>query len=96
MSVRLTPNAASDRIDGIVVDAKGRSVLRVAVTAVPEHGRANMAMIKMLAKQWRFPKSSLSLLQGTKDRNKVLSITGDTAARFAYLRAWSQQLIEEI
>jgi len=95
VSIRLTPNAAKDRIDGIVADAQGNGVLRIAVTAVPEQGRANKAMIKFLAKTWRFPKSSLSLIQGAKDRNKVLTIEGDTVQRYAYLLAWSRELFKE-
>ena len=95
VSIRLTPNAANDRIDGIVADAQGNGVLRIAVTAVPEHGRANKAMVRLLAKNWRVPKSSLSLLRGAKDRNKVLNIEGDTKGRYADLLAWSRELLEE-
>jgi len=95
VSIRLTPSAAKDRIDGIVADAQGKGVLRIAVTAVPEQGRANKAMIRFLAKTWRFPKSSLSLIQGAKDRNKVLTIEGDTSERYAYLLAWSRELLME-
>jgi len=95
VNIRLTPSAAKNRIDGIVADAEGNGVLRIAVTAVPEQGRANLAMIKMLAKCWRFPKSSLSVLRGAKDRNKVLHIDGDTTNRLADLEAWSEKLIRE-
>jgi uncharacterized protein len=95
VSVRLTPSAAKDRIDGIVADTQGNGVLRIAVSAVPEQGRANKAMIKLLAKQWRLPKSSLSVTQGAKDRNKVLNIEGDTDRRYVDLLAWSRELLKE-
>ena len=95
VSIRLTPNAAKDRFDKIVADAKGEGVLRIAVTATPEQGRANKALIRFLAKQWRIPKTSMTLIRGTKDRNKVLTIDGNTAERFANLQTWSRQFIRE-
>jgi len=95
VAIRLTPNAATEQIVGIVADAQGNGVLRIAVTAVPEQGRANKAMIKFLAKHWRFPKSSMTVIQGSKDRNKVLNIEGDTDERYDYLLAWSRKLFEE-
>ena len=39
VAVRLTPKAASERIDGVVADAQGNGVLRVAVTAEPLYER---------------------------------------------------------
>jgi len=93
--IRLTPNAAKDRIRGIVADAQGNGVLRIAVTAVPEQGRANKAMIKFLAKQWRFPKTSMSVVKGATDRNKVVNIAGDADVRYAFLQAWSLNLPTE-
>jgi uncharacterized protein YggU (UPF0235/DUF167 family) len=47
------------------------------VTAVPEAGRANEALIKLLAKQWGVAKSSISLVAGATDRNKILHVAGD-------------------
>jgi len=95
VSVRLTPNAATDRINGVVADAQGNGVLRIAVTAVPEQGRANKAMIKLLAKSWRIPKTSLSLIRGDKDRNKVLNVDGDINKRYADLLIWARELLKE-
>lgn len=90
--IRLTPKAAQNRVDGIVADAQGNGVLRIAVTTVPEHGRANVALIKLLAKQWRVPKSALSLVQGSKDRNKTLLIGGDGDAILVALNDWAKGL----
>lgn len=95
MSVRLTPGAAADRIDGIVADANGNSQVRVAVTAIAENDRANHAMIKYLAKQWRIPKSALSLQLGPRARNKTVSITGNADDRFTNLLAWARNLQKE-
>ncbi|MFZ0694713.1 MAG: DUF167 family protein, partial [Alphaproteobacteria bacterium] len=44
ISVRLIPRARAERIDGIAADADGQPVLKAAVTAPPEQGRANAAL----------------------------------------------------
>ncbi|MBW7850934.1 MAG: DUF167 domain-containing protein [Rhodospirillales bacterium] len=75
--VRLTPKASRERIDGIVAEADGTLVLKAAVTAVPEDGKANAALVKLLAKAWRMPKSAITIVAGATDRRKVLHLSGD-------------------
>lgn len=77
--VRLTPRAARNRIDGIAQDADGKPYLKVAVTAVPESGKANAALVALLAKTWRLPRTTISVVAGTTDRRKTLFIAGDAA-----------------
>ena len=75
--MRLTPKASANRIQGIAEEAGGGIVLKAAVTAPPEKGKANAALIKLLAKAWSLPKTSLTIISGATDRNKVLHIDGD-------------------
>ena len=77
VSVRLTPKASVNRIQGLIADAGGGMALKASVTAVPEKGKANAALIKLLAKAWSLPKTSLTVISGVTDRNKVLHIEGD-------------------
>ena len=58
------------------VEAHGGSTLGVWVTAAPEGGKANEAVIALLAKRLGVSKSSLSILRGHKSRNKLLSFEG--------------------
>ena len=51
--VRLTPKASRDAIEGLREDASGGRVLAVKVTAVPEKGKANAALEKLLAQDAR-------------------------------------------
>lgn len=88
VAIRLTPKASRDRIDGIVPEADGGQVLKVTVTAVPEDGKANAALIKLLAKQWKLPKTSITVIAGATDRRKTLLISGDAAALRHRLEQW--------
>ncbi|MBI2239530.1 MAG: DUF167 domain-containing protein [Magnetospirillum gryphiswaldense] len=86
--VRLTPKASRDKIDGPVAEADGGTVLKASVTAVPEDGKANAALIKMLAKEWRLPKSTFEIVAGATDRRKTLLISGDAAELAHCLDQW--------
>lgn len=72
--IRLTPKAAHNEIDETIVDEKGVSWLKVKVTAVPEDGKANKALIILLSKTWKIPKSAFEFLQGETDRHKTFLI----------------------
>jgi uncharacterized protein (TIGR00251 family) len=76
LTVRLTPRAAHSAIDGIAVDAAGEAYLAVRVTAPPEGGKANAALIKLLARRWRLPARDLQLVAGAGARRKVLEVQG--------------------
>jgi len=91
VAVRLTPKASGNRIDGVAADATGAPVLKARVTAVPESGKANAALLKLLAKSWKLPKSSLSVAGGAKDRNKVLHVAGDPEALYEHLARWFKE-----
>ena len=77
VAIRLTPKASRNAIAGIAEAGQGEAVLKVMVTAVPEAGKANEALIKLLAKEWGIAKSSISLVAGATDRNKILHVAGD-------------------
>ena len=51
------------------------SSLRVYSTALPVEGRANQALVKILAKEYGVAKSRIEILKGHKSRNKVVEIT---------------------
>jgi uncharacterized protein (TIGR00251 family) len=88
VSVRLTPKASRERVEGLAAEADGGVALKVSVTAVPEDGKANAALVKLLAKAWRVPKSSLDIVQGATDRRKVILITGDAEQLRQRLEQW--------
>ena len=80
VAVRLEPKAGRARVGPVVAGADGSGVLKVAVTEAPERGKANAALIGLLARTWRLPKSAIAVVRGATDRTKTLRIEGATAA----------------
>jgi uncharacterized protein len=85
LRVRLTPNAAHDRIEGEEVRDDGQTVLRVRVRAVPDKGKANKALVALLAKTLKQPKSGFKIISGQTARLKSIAITGEPAPILAAL-----------
>lgn len=77
ITVRLTPNAKQNAIIGWDDDVSGEVILKVQVTAIPEKGKANQALIKLLSKEWKIPKSSIEIARGDTSRIKVLLISSE-------------------
>ena len=87
LSVHLTPKSSRDAIEGLAVQSDGRQVLKVRVRAVPEDGKANAALIEILAKSLRLPRSALALAGGGKSRTKIIAISGDASTIAAAFQA---------
>ena len=71
LSVRVTPGANRD-----AVLAWQDDVLRLAVTAPAERGKANEAVVRLLASALGLPRQRLSIVRGLTARRKVIAIDG--------------------
>jgi len=89
LSLRLTPKSSRDAIEGVESLSDGRSVLKARVRAVPEDGKANLALLRLLADQLNCPIRALSLATGATGRTKVIRIEGPPEAIAARLAALS-------
>ena len=83
--VRLTPRARQNRLDGIARLADGTQVLQASVSAPPEEGRANEALLQLLAREWHVPRRDLVLVGGLKSRRKLVRVAGDARTLMARL-----------
>lgn len=70
ITVRVTPKASRNAI--VAEDG----AIRVYVTVVPEAGKANAAVTKLLAKALGIAKSRLVLVRGGTARDKVFRVEG--------------------
>ena len=87
LSLRLTPKSSRDAVEGVETLLDGRSVLKARVRAAPEDGKANLALLRLLADQLDHPIRSLSLTSGATARAKVIRIEGEPEATIARLTA---------
>ena len=87
VSVRLTPKAGTDAIDRLHRSADGTVALKMRVTPPPDKGKANKAMIALLAKQLGFAKSAFSIVAGETARDKQIRICGRPEAIASALNA---------
>lgn len=71
LRLRVTPRSSRNAVQ-LPDGADGP--LRVHVTTVPEAGKANAAVLKLLAKALGLPKSRLTIVQGETGRDKVVEI----------------------
>jgi uncharacterized protein (TIGR00251 family) len=85
VAIRLSPGAKADRLLAIAVDSAGRRVLRASVIAPAEDGKANEALLQLLARAWALSRRDLSIVIGATSRNKSVRMAGDP-----------QQLIDRI
>ena len=79
VTVKLAPRARFDAIEGVAEEpAVGGllPVLKVRVTAPPEDGKANAALVALLAKTWRLPKTAFTIVAGDPSRLKRIRIAG--------------------
>jgi len=65
--LRVSPGAGRAQIVGRHGDA-----WKVRVTAAPEHGRANEAVLRLLAEALSVPRDTLALISGHGARDKVV------------------------
>jgi len=88
LTVRLTPKAGRDSIDGVGALSDGRAVTLARVRAVPDKGEANRALVELLARTLRVPKSAVEVTAGATARLKQVRIAGDPQALSAAIEAW--------
>ena len=71
LKLHVTPGARQEGIVGW----QGQS-LRLKVRARPEKGRANEAVIRLLASHLGLPLTSLSIVRGATSRDKLVKVDG--------------------
>lgn len=90
--LRATPKSSRDAFDGLYEDGEGQKSLRAYVRAVPEKGKANKALIKLLGSQTGLARSAMTVIAGAHSRTKVILIEGEPDDIYAQLSAWLKEL----
>ncbi|HEY0900771.1 MAG TPA: DUF167 domain-containing protein [Micavibrio sp.] len=74
IQVKLTPKAAANRVGALTAGMDGHMILPVYVTSVPEDGKANEAMLRLLAKHLGVAVTRLRIVRGHTARLKQIEI----------------------
>ena len=82
VELRVQPKARRSALEAA---ARG---LKASVTAPPQDGKANQAVIDLLAREWHLPKSRFSITRGAGARDKVLGISGQPGAIVERIAVW--------
>ena len=69
LKVRVQPKDSKNLVEGYVGDT-----FRLRVTAPPENGKANAAVIALLAAALDINRSRLTIIKGTRSRDKIVSV----------------------
>jgi uncharacterized protein len=75
VAVRVHPGARMNGVTGVHAGA-----VKISLTTPPTDGRANEALIALLAELLRVPRTRISLVSGITSRTKQVRITGKNAA----------------
>lgn len=86
--LKVTPKTKRDQIGGLLDEPDGGKSLKVSVTAAPEDGKANAALIALLAREWGVAKSAVSVVAGATGRRKLVEIRGPSQPLLAQLQGW--------
>jgi uncharacterized protein YggU (UPF0235/DUF167 family) len=70
LRLRVSPGARTKSID------RHGDGWKVRVGAVPERGKANEAVIELLAQRLELPQESIELVSGHSSRDKIVELTG--------------------
>ena len=84
---RVRPDGRANRVIAIAPGADGAKRLRAEVTAPAEGGKANRALLKLLAKYFAVAPSRWSVVVGAGRREKTLAIVDVTGEEWARVEA---------
>lgn len=82
-TVRVTPRASANTVAG-----EREGVLLVRVTAPPVEGKANDAVVALLAKALGTPRGAIHVVRGAGARTKRVSVPRDAEAALHRLTKW--------
>ncbi len=91
VAVRVAAKSAPAGVAGIRLDAAGDAYLQVRVNAAPEGGKANAALLKLLAREWGVAGSRLAIVAGPRGRRKTVHLAGDPPTVLNQLGEWIER-----
>ena len=95
LRLRVTPKSRREGPQGFVETPEGGWALKLGINAAPEDGKANAAIVALLAKHLPVAKAAISVAAGAKDRRKLVDIRGQPPELVAALEAWLSPILKD-
>lgn len=73
LAVQITPNAKKTEVTGVLDDA-----LKLRLQAQPIEGKANLALVKFLARTLDVPRSAVTITHGQSSKKKLIEVVSAT------------------
>jgi uncharacterized protein (TIGR00251 family) len=73
LKLRVSPGASNDAVVG-----RHGSAWKLRVSAAPEHGKANAAVVRLLSSALGVPARDVEIVSGHGSRDKTVALTGMT------------------
>jgi uncharacterized protein len=70
LRIKVRPSAAESKIIGVLAD----ETMKINIAAPAERGKANIELMKFLAKEFAVRKENVKIISGTSDRIKLVKI----------------------
>ena len=74
ISIKVVTHAKKSEVVADDIDLFGARILRVKISQPPEDGKANKALIELLAEYLQVKKNSLTIIAGEKSTHKIIEI----------------------
>lgn len=88
LTVKLTPKGRKNALSGTMPAPDGGEILKASVTAPPEDGKANEALIRLLAESWDMPRGAFTITAGATSRTKGILLSGNPQTLFDQSHNW--------
>ena len=72
--IKLSPGASCCGFRGVFIDAEQNAWLKISITAIPEKGKANKELVRILAKKLKLGQNLIEIVSGETDHMKKIYV----------------------
>jgi uncharacterized protein (TIGR00251 family) len=74
ISIKVITHAKKSEVVADDIDLFGARILRVKISQPPEDGKANKALIELIAEYLKVKRGSITIIAGEKSTHKIIEI----------------------
>ena len=74
ISIKVKTHAKKSEVVGDDIDLLGARILRIKISQPPEDGKANKALIELIAEYLNIKKNAITIIAGEKSTHKIIEV----------------------